>query len=157
MAESSTLSTTLHHSRFSKRTLIKSILSRADGGASLAGETVVIAGWVRTGREQGKGSFVFLEVTDGSCAANLQVIVDASVYDLGKLIHTGTSIHVTGTLKTPPEGTEQKIELRVDKVLSSGYCDPATYPLPKTRLTPEFLRDRLHLRARTNLVISSII
>ena len=96
-----------------------------------------------------------MEVTDGSCAANLQVIVDASVYDLGKLIHTGTSIHVIGTLKTPPEGTKQKIELRVDKVLSSGYCDPATYPLPKTRLTPEFLRDRLHLRARTNLVISS--
>ncbi|XP_057526246.1 asparagine--tRNA ligase, cytoplasmic 1-like [Amaranthus tricolor] len=152
MSKTSLNSSTIQQSPFSKRVLIKSILGRPDGGASLAGESVVVAGWVRTGREQGKGSFAFLEIADGSCAANLQVIVDASVHDLSKLIPTGTSVHVAGTLKTPPEGTKQKIELRVDKVLSSGYCDPATYPLPKTRLTAEFLRDRLHLRPRTNKI-----
>jgi len=31
-------------------------------------------GWVKTGREQGKGTFAFLELNDGSCAANLQVL-----------------------------------------------------------------------------------
>ncbi|XP_021866009.1 asparagine--tRNA ligase, cytoplasmic 1 [Spinacia oleracea] len=143
---------TLPLARFSKRVPIASILNRPDGGASLAGQTVVIGGWVRTGREQGKGAFAFLELTDGSCAANLQVMVDAAVYDLSQIIHTGTSVSLSGTLKTPPEGTRQKIELRVDKVLELGPADPSTYPLPKTRLTLEFLRDRLHLRPRTNLI-----
>lgn len=107
---------------------------------------------MKTGREQGKGSFAFLEVNDGSCAANLQVIVDAAVADLGQLVLTGTSVSVEGLLKNPPEGTKQKIELRVEKVIDVGTVDPAKYPIPKTKLTLEFLRDRIHFRPRTNTV-----
>jgi asparaginyl-tRNA synthetase len=59
--------------KYSKRVIIKSILGREDGGLSLIGQVMVIGGWVKTGREQGKGSFAFLEVNDGSCFANLQV------------------------------------------------------------------------------------
>ncbi|XP_021762282.1 asparagine--tRNA ligase, cytoplasmic 1-like [Chenopodium quinoa] len=149
---SDTPTSSLPLARFSKRVPIANILSRPDGGASLAGQTVIVGGWVRTGRMQGHNTFAFLEITDGSCSANLQVMVDASVYDLTRLVHTGTSVSLSGTLKTPPEGTRQKIELKVDKVLELGPADPATYPLPKTRLTLEFLRDRLHLRPRTNLI-----
>lgn len=72
--------------------------------------------------------------------------------ELSRLVHTGTSVTVVGVLKTPPDGTRQKVELSVEKVLELGSCDPTSYPLPKTRLTLEFLRDRLHLRARTNLI-----
>ncbi|XP_044463845.1 asparagine--tRNA ligase, cytoplasmic 1-like [Mangifera indica] len=137
---------------FSDRVLIRSIVSRPDGGAGLAGQRVRVGGWVKTGREQGKGSFAFLEVNDGSCAANLQVIVDAAVADLGQLVLTGTSVSVEGLLKNPPEGTKQKIELRVEKVIDVGTVDPAKYPIPKTKLTLEFLRDRIHFRPRTNTI-----
>lgn len=137
---------------FSDRVTIRAILTRTDGGAGLAGQRVRVGGWVKTGREQGKGSFAFLEVNDGSCPANLQVIVDAAVADLGPLVPTGTCVLVEGLLKNPPEGTKQKIELRVEKVIDVGTVDPAKYPIPKTKLTLEFLRDRIHFRPRTNTV-----
>ncbi|KAJ4720546.1 Cytoplasmic asparagine-tRNA ligase [Melia azedarach] len=137
---------------FSDRVLIRTIVTRPDGGAGLAGQRVRVGGWVKTGREQGKGSFAFLEVNDGSCPANLQVIVDASVADLGQLVLTGTCVSVEGMLKNPPEGTKQKIELRVENVIHVGTVDPAKYPIPKTKLTLEFLRDRIHFRPRTNTI-----
>ncbi|KAG9142452.1 hypothetical protein Leryth_018232 [Lithospermum erythrorhizon] len=134
--------------------LIRSILARPDGGASLSGQKVRIGGWVKTGREQGKGAFAFLEVNDGSCPSNLQVMVDASVHNLAELTATGTCVHVEGQLKEPPEGTKQKIELSVLKVLDVGIVDASSYPLPKTKLTLEFLRDVVHLRPRTNTIAS---
>lgn len=137
---------------FSDHVLVRSILSRPDGGAGLAGQHVRVGGWVKTGREQGKGAFAFLEVNDGSCAANLQVIVEASVADLSQLVHTGSCVLVDGILKVPPEGAKQKIELRVEKVVHVGPVDPAKYPIPKTKLTLEFLRDRIHFRVRTNTI-----
>lgn len=143
---------TVRGHQFSDRVPIKSILSRPDGGTGLAGQQVRVGGWVKTGREQGKGSFAFLEVNDGSCPANLQVIVDSAVVDLGQLVPTGTCVHVEGMLKSPPEGTKQKIELRVEKVIDVGMVDPAKYPIPKTKLTLEFLRDRIPFRPRTNTI-----
>ncbi|CAF1764945.1 hypothetical protein HID58_088032 [Brassica napus] len=147
-------SSTVQKARFSDRVRIQSILGRPDGGAGLAGQKVRISGWVKTGREQGKGAFAFLEVNDGSCPANLQVMVDASVSDLSKLIATGTCVTVDGYLKLPPEGkgTKQKIELSVVEVIDLGTVDPGTYPIPKTKLTLERLREFLHLRARTNSI-----
>ncbi|CDY53991.1 BnaA03g58160D [Brassica napus] len=122
-------SSTVQKARFSDRVRIQSILGRPDGGAGLAGQKVRISGWVKTGREQGKGAFAFLEVNDGSCPANLQVML-------------------------PPEGkgTKQKIELSVVEVVDVGTVDPGTYPIPKTKLTLERLREFLHLRARTNSI-----
>uniref|UniRef100_A0A1J3GT92 asparagine--tRNA ligase n=1 Tax=Noccaea caerulescens TaxID=107243 RepID=A0A1J3GT92_NOCCA len=147
---------TVQKEPFADRFRIQSILGRPDGGAGLAGQKVRIFGWVKTGREQGKGTFAFLEVNDGSCPANLQVMVDASVYDLPKLVATGTCVTVDGLLKMPPEGkgTKQKIELSVEEVIHVGPVDPAKYPLPKTKLTLEKLREHLHLRPRTNTIQS---
>lgn len=138
--------------QFSRRVRIKSIIGRPDGGAGLAGAKVPVGGWVKTGREQGKGSFAFLEINDGSCPGNLQVIVHASVAPLAPLVSTGTSVLVEGELKKPPEGTKQKVELRVERVITVGTVDPAKYPIPKTSLTLAFLRDVVHLRSRTNTV-----
>ncbi|KAJ0261551.1 Asparagine--tRNA ligase [Hirschfeldia incana] len=147
-------STTAQKARFSDRVRIRSILGRSDGGAGLAGQKVRISGWVKTGREQGKGAFAFLEVNDGSCPANLQVMVDASVSDLSKLIATGTCVTVDGMLKIPPEGkgTKQKVELSVVEVVDVGTVDPGKYPIPKTKLTLERLREFPHLRSRTNSI-----
>ncbi|KAH1105486.1 hypothetical protein J1N35_009254 [Gossypium stocksii] len=80
------------------------------------------------------------------------MIMDAGVAVLSKLVATGTCVVVDGILKVPPEGTKQRIELRVEKVVDIGEVDPAKYPIPKTKLTLEFLRDHLHLRSRTNTI-----
>ncbi|KAM4124325.1 hypothetical protein ACB094_01G222300 [Castanea mollissima] len=137
---------------FSDRVPIRSIISRPDGGAGLAGQRVRVGGWVKTGRKADKDAFAFLELNDGSSPGNLQVIVDAAVADLSPLVPTGTCVSVDGVLKLPPAGTRQKVELRVEKVIHVGQVDPAKYPLPKTRLTLEFLRDFVHLRSRTNTI-----
>ncbi|KAL6993723.1 asparagine--tRNA ligase [Sarracenia purpurea var. burkii] len=147
-----TLTDAIEESQFSQRVLIRRIIGRPDGGAGLAGQKVRVGGWVRTDREQGKGSFAFLELNDELCPTNLQVIVDAAMSLLDQLVPTGTCVHVEGELKVPPEGTKQRIELKVHKVLDVGTVNPAKYPLPKTRLTLEFLRDYVHIRPRANTV-----
>ncbi|XP_031498656.1 asparagine--tRNA ligase, cytoplasmic 1-like [Nymphaea colorata] len=139
-------------SRYSRRVLITTIVNRPDGGLGLVGQKISVGGWVKTGREQGKGTFAFLELNDGSCPANLQVLVDASVASLGQLVPTGTCVLVEGELKKAPDGTKQTVELKVEKVLEVGTVDPAKYPIPKTKLTLEFLRDHVHLRPRTNTI-----
>ncbi|KAK3018444.1 hypothetical protein RJ639_004261 [Escallonia herrerae] len=141
---------------FSQRVLIRSIIRRPDGGADLAGQRVRVGGWVKKGRKQ--RAIAFLEVNDGSCEANLQVLVDAELVTtlgevtVGQIVATGTCVHVEGTLKVPPEGTVQRIELNVEKVLDLGTVNAAKYPLPKTKLTLEFIRDYVHLRPRTNAI-----
>lgn len=147
-----TIADEVPRAKFSDRVLIKSIIRREDGGSGLAGRKARVGGWVKTGRKADKDAFAFLELNDGSCAGNLQVIAEASLADLGQIVATGTCVVVDGHLKLPPSGAKQKIELRADKVLHVGHVDPTKYPLPKTRLTLEFLRDYVHLRPRTNTV-----
>ncbi|KAL6509508.1 Asparagine--tRNA ligase, cytoplasmic 1 [Orobanche gracilis] len=137
---------------FSDRVSIKSIISRPDGGAGLAGQEVRVGGWVKTGRKADKNAFAFLELNDGSCAANIQVIVASDKGDLGQLVQTGTCVVVDGLLKLPPAEAKQKVEVSVQRVVHLGKCDPTSYPLPKTRLPLEFLRDYVHLRSRTNTI-----
>ena len=149
-----TLNDAVQRAEFSDRVPIRSIISRPDGGSGLAGNRVRIGGWVKTGRKADKDAFAFLELNDGSCPGNLQVIVAADKAELGTLVPTGTCVAVDGVLKLPPSGTKQKVELRVEEVVHVGPVDPASYPLPKTRLTLEFLRDYVHLRPRTNTVSS---
>jgi len=126
------------------RTLVKNILRRDAPAASIRA-----AGWVRTRRDN--KAFSFIELNDGSCIQNLQVIVDVGVpgsADLGKM-NTGASIEVEGELVTSP-AQGQKWELRAANVRLLGGV-PEDYPLQKKGHTPEFLRTIPHLRARTNL------
>lgn len=145
-------SVSVQKAEFSDRVPIHSIILRPDGGSGFAGQQVRVGGWVKTGRKADKDAFAFLELNDGSCVGNLQVIVDADKGDLGQLVPTGTCVVVDGVLKLPPAGAKQKVELRVEKVVHLGPVDPAKYPLPKTRLTLEFLRDVVHMRSRTNTI-----
>src|SRR5258705_8509471 len=126
------------------RTLIKHILTSAEPKTTLA-----VKGWVRTRRDS-KG-FSFLELNDGSCLANLQVVVDATLpgYDKISQFTTGASAVVEGKLvASPAQG--QKWELRATRLELIGPAD-ATYPLQKKGHTPEFLRTIAHLRPRSNL------
>ncbi|XP_057849323.2 asparagine--tRNA ligase, cytoplasmic 3-like [Cryptomeria japonica] len=99
-------------------------------------------------------SVAYLQVSDGSCATTLQVVVDSSMANLKELTPSGSSIVVEGVLKEIPDATKKKVELKVQKILHVGTADPAKYPITKTRLPLEFLRNYVHLRPRTNTISS---
>lgn len=115
------------------------------------GETVSVAGWVRTRRDSKQG-FSFVELNDGSCMKNLQVVIDSTVpgYEESiKGVTTGSSISVNGELKESP-GKGQRVELHAATLELLGTADVDTYPLQKKRHSFEFLREIAHLRPRTN-------
>ena len=116
--------------------------------AEAIGQKVCIQGWIRTRRDS-KGGFSFLEVNDGSCMGNLQVIADASLanYETDiKRITTGCSVSIEGEVKAS-EGN-QATELLASSVIVHGWADD--FPLQKKRHTFEKLREWAHLRPRTN-------
>src|SRR5437660_12161860 len=119
------------------RTLIEHALAAREAKESLLGK-----GWVRTRRDS-KG-FSFLEVNDGSCLANLQVVVDAGTPGSEHLAHftTGASAIIEGKL-VPSPAQGQKWELRAARLELVGVAD-ATYPLQKKGHTQEFLRTIAH-------------
>ncbi len=123
------------------RTKIKQLLH----SKHLIGTDVSASGWVRTVRDQ--KSFAFVELNDGSCLANLQVIVeDRTIIDQ---LTTGTSITVTGKL-LESQGKNQAVELKAAHVRILGPCSTERFPLQKKRHTFEYLRTIAHLRPRTN-------
>jgi asparaginyl-tRNA synthetase len=115
------------------------------------GRQVRLQGWVRTRRDS-KGGFSFLEVNDGSCLGNLQVVAPATLPNYEsevKKLHAGYSITVTGEVKASP-AKGQPTELHAQSVVVHGSADPETYALQKKRHSFEFLRTLAHLRPRTN-------
>src|SRR6516164_6146719 len=126
------------------RKLIKHVLAETDPK-----DLVTVKGWVRTRRDS-KG-FSFLELNDGSCLGNLQVVVDAGIRGSEHLAQftTGAAAVVEGDLvASPAQG--QKWELRASRLELVGVADQS-YPLQKKGHTQEFLRTIAHLRPRSNL------
>ena len=111
---------------------------------------IVVKGWVRTKR--GNKNVAFIALNDGSCVANIQVVVDLSKFGEEELkpITTGACIRVDGRL-VESLGSGQRVEVQAAKIEVYGTADPETYPLQKKGHTPEFLRSIAHLRPRTNL------
>ena len=111
-------------------------------------DEVLVKGWVRTRRDS--KTFSFIEVNDGSCLKNLQVIADDSLdhYDEIRRLTTGSAVAVTGRL-VASAGKGQAWELKASgvTVISAALED---YPLQKKRHSDEFLRTIAHLRPRTN-------
>ncbi len=127
------------------RTTIKSILSGPEDE-----RREIIYGWIRTKRE-GK-NLIFIEINDGSCLKNLQIVVDksSSILDenLSRRLLTGASVKITGLVQ-PCQGGRQNMELQAESVEIIGDVS-ADYPLQKKRHSFEFLREIAHLRSRTN-------
>jgi len=111
-------------------------------------ENILLKGWVRTRRDA--KSFSFIEVNDGSCLKNIQVIADSSLdnYEEIKKLTTGSAVAVTGALAAS-KGGGQKWEVQADGV-ETIHLAPENYPLQKKRHSDEFLRTIAHLRPRTN-------
>ncbi len=116
----------------------------------LAGQTVTVMGWARTIRDM--KTFGFIELNDGSCFKNLQIVMNANVVDNYKEIagqNVGASLIVTGTVVLTPEA-KQPLEIQAQCIAVEGMSSPE-YPLQKKRHGVEYLRTIQHLRPRTNL------
>jgi asparaginyl-tRNA synthetase len=119
------------------------------GHAQYIDKPVSVGGWVRTMRKQ--KTFCFIEINDGSCLSNMQIIMDSSLDSYEELIAnmtTGTSLFVQATaVKSPAQ--EQAIELKAEGITILGRA-PNDYILQKKRHSFEFLRNWPHLRVRSN-------
>jgi len=112
---------------------------------------VQVAGWVKTSRES--KNLAFIEINDGSCFKNLQVIIEANKFsgDNYKALANapiGASILVSGQLLVTP-GAKQPFEVNADEAEIIGGVEEG-YPLQKNKMSTEYLRQYPHLRARTN-------
>ncbi|KAF0131516.1 MAG: asparaginyl-tRNA synthetase [Bacteroidetes bacterium] len=108
-----------------------------------------VKGWVRTKRSSKNVAFVALN--DGSTIHNLQLVIDLDKIpetDLA-LMHTGASVSANGFLVSSA-GSGQRVELSVSSIQLLGEANPDEYPLQPKKHSLEFLREKAHLRFRTN-------
>ena len=110
---------------------------------------IVLKGWVRTKRGGKKVSFISLN--DGSTINNIQIVAEGSVFSekFLKQISTGSCISVEGKL-VASKGSGQKVEIIAEKIELLGHADAEEYPLQPKKHSLEFLREKAHLRFRTN-------
>ena len=125
----------------SKRTEIAQLLAEPK-----IGEKVLVMGWVRAFR-----SNRFIALNDGTGMKNVQVVIDFENMneDVLKNINFHACLKVVGTLEES-KGAGQSVEIIADEVEILGASNPEEYPLQPKRQTMEFLRDKAHLRMRTN-------
>jgi len=108
--------------------------------------TVTVRGWVRTLRND-----QFLSVSDGSTIRTMQVVVSKELHGESTLkrLQTGASVAATGKVQKSL-GKGQDIEIICETLEILGDCDPNEYPIQMKRHSLEFLREKAHLRFRTN-------
>ncbi len=111
-------------------------------------ETVLVKGWVKTRRDS--KDFSFVEINDGSCLKNIQVIALNTLvnYEDVKKLSTGSSVAIEGAL-VESQGGNQKYEIQAQNVEIYSFA-PDDFPLQKKKMTDEYLRSIAHLRPRTN-------
>ena len=112
-------------------------------------QNILVKGWVRTRRDS--KDFSFIEINDGSCLKNIQIIADSSLANYEseiKKITTGSAVAVTGAL-VESKGGKQKYEVAANNVEVIDFA-PDDFPLQKKGHTDEYLRTIAHLRPRTN-------
>ncbi len=110
------------------------------------GERVTVKGWVRAFRNN-----KFVALNDGSCFKTLQIVIDPDVIaeDIVSKVGFHACIAATGTL-LESQGAGQAVELQADSIEILGETDLSTYPLQSKKQSMEFLREKAHLRMRTN-------
>lgn len=130
-----------------KRTFVKDIFADKE---AFGGKSITVAGWARSIRSS--NVFGFIELNDGSCFKNVQVVFEAEKLENYREIarqNVGAALIVTGTLTLTPEAP-QPFEIKAEKIEVEGTSTP-DYPIQKKRHTLEFLRTISYLRPRANL------
>ena len=128
-------------------------VEHALAGKLPAGGEVTVRGWVRTRRDS-KAGLSFVNVSDGSCFAPIQVVAPDTLPNYEsevKRLTAGCSVIATGTL-VASQGQGQSFETQAERLEVVGWVeDPETYPIQPKAHSLEFLREVAHLRPRTNL------
>ncbi|HPU22435.1 MAG TPA: asparagine--tRNA ligase [Thermoclostridium caenicola] len=116
--------------------------------ARLVGEEVAVCGWVKTLRDS--KNFGFIELNDGSCFSNLQVVFDDKLDNFSEIrkLNVGSALRVQGKVVETPQA-KQPYEIHATQIVVEGASVPE-YPLQKKRHSFEYLRTIAHLRPRTN-------
>ncbi|CCF75804.1 asparaginyl-tRNA synthetase [Babesia microti strain RI] len=132
---------------------------------------ITIYGWIKSVRVQGGGRFAFVQVNDGSCKSNIQIVVNSDAYGFDSISASGvgSSVMITGKLVLRPdrdlksgkdsfetyEQISERIELQVNNeeshaaVVIGANTNQSKYPLAKKSHSKEFLREIAHLRPRS--------
>ncbi|HEU0276469.1 MAG TPA: asparagine--tRNA ligase [Rhodanobacteraceae bacterium] len=128
-------------------------VKQALAGGAPAGTSIEVRGWVRTRRDS-KAGLSFVNLSDGSCFAALQIVAPATLPNYASEVQrlsAGASVIARGRL-VPSQGKGQAFELQAESIEVTGWVDdPETYPIQPKQHSPEFLREVAHLRPRTNL------
>jgi asparaginyl-tRNA synthetase len=126
---------------FNKRIKIKDLLLQEPKE-----QEVTVMGWVRSFRQN-----QFIALNDGSTNANIQVLAELGKFDdeLLKRITISASLKITGVI-VPSLGKGQKMDLKATSIEVLGDSDAESYPLQPKKHSLEFLREKAHLRFRTN-------
>ncbi len=110
---------------------------------------ITVCGWARSIRVSGQVGFI--ELNDGSCFKNLQIVFEKDKIDNFDLVakqNVGAAFCIEGQLVLTPE-LKQPFELHAKEIAVEGASTP-DYPLQKKRHSFEFLRTIAHLRPRSN-------
>ncbi|MBP6049376.1 MAG: asparagine--tRNA ligase [Chitinophagales bacterium] len=109
---------------------------------------VVVRAWVRTKRSS--KNVTFINLSDGTTIHTIQAVVESGVVsdDILAKINTGACLEVHGKL-IASQGT-QKVEVSVHSIVILGEADADKYPIQPKKHSFEFLREKAHLRPRTN-------
>jgi asparaginyl-tRNA synthetase len=124
-----------------RRTEIQTLLNTAP-----TGQDVLVKGWVRAFR-----SNRFIALNDGSGFGNIQVVVDFENFpeETLKGIHFHSCVAVKGKL-VESQGRGESVEILAEELEILGASDPEEgYPLQPKAQSLEFLREKAHLRFRT--------
>ena len=127
-----------------KRIKVKRLLNE-----KATGQEICVKGWVRTRR--GSKNVSFIALNDGSTIKNIQVVAEGDHFyeELIKKITTGSSISVIGIL-VESKGGGQNVEILAASIEILGEADTDEFPLQPKKHSLEFLREKAHLRFRTN-------
>ena len=127
-----------------ERMEIKELLASTDYG-----KEINVKGWVRTKR--GSKNVAFIALNDGTTLKSIQVVVDLDDEKEAILekVHTGAALSINGTIIESP-GAGQQVEVKANAVEVLGTANPDEYPLQPKKHSLEFLREKAHLRFRTN-------
>ena len=107
---------------------------------------VTVKGWIRTKRES--KNFCFIEINDGSCLNNLQIIINGTIKNYDEILsdcNTGASVEAIGKI-VESAGAKQSIELQAESLTVIGKCPQDEYVLQKKHHSFEYLRTIGHLR-----------
>lgn len=126
---------------FNQRIKIKDLLAQEPQG-----QEVTVMGWVRTFRNN-----QFIALNDGSTNNNIQVVAELGKFgeELLRRFTTSAALKVKGKI-IPSLGKGQKMDLVADSIEVLGDSDAESYPLQPKKHSLEFLREKAHLRFRTN-------